>query len=137
MQLRLQVLLTLTDLLFIIYWMLAIGMEAGVVQISAEWMYADYNNPRVVAWNWSFFPLDVAFSIVGLASVRAARKKNIIWLPLAIISLTLTMTAGGMAVVYWALLGEFDPAWFLPNTVLLIWPVFFLPSLVARRGQVE
>ena len=62
-------------------------------------------------------------------AVRAARQYNSLWRPLTIISLVLTMTAGGMAVSYWAILDEFDPAWFPPNLALVIWPMFFLPGL--------
>ena len=49
---------------------------------------------------------------------------------LALISLVLTQVAGLMAVGYWALLGEFDPSWFLPNLALVVWPMAFLPRLV-------
>ncbi|MEM7002191.1 MAG: DUF5360 family protein [Pseudomonadota bacterium] len=123
-------LLAITDLLFLLYWSLAALSALNVVQIDPALMYADYDNPRVIAWNWSFFPLDVVFSLVGLYSIRAWRRGAPSWRPLALISLTLTMTAGGMAVSYWALLGEFDPAWFLPNLALLIWPLFFLRGLI-------
>ena len=133
----LRYLLTLTDVLFILYWSMAALLELGVVDISQDLMYADYNNPRVVAWNWSFFPLDIIFSIVGLAAVRADAVGMPIWRPLTIISLILTMTAGGMAVSYWAILGEFDPSWFLPNLLLLIWPVFFLQKLVRETASFE
>jgi hypothetical protein len=100
-------------------------------------MFADYTVPSVVAWNWSFFPLDLAFSIIGLAAVHASRKGNPIWQPLALISLVLTVVAGGMAVTYWAILRQFDLAWFLPNLLLLIWPLFFIPRLVRNLGRGE
>ena len=124
-------LLTITDVLFIVYWSLAAVSAMGLLHIDPELMYADADNPRVIAWNWSFFPLDIVFSIVGLAAIRAHKQGRETWRPLALISLILTMTAGGMAVSYWAILGEFDPSWFLPNLVLLVWPMFFLRSLVA------
>jgi hypothetical protein len=89
----------------------------------------------VEAWNWSFFPLDMAFSITGLAAVRFAGSGNALWRPLALVSLVLTMVAGGMAVGYWSLLGEFDPAWFLPNFLLLVWPILFLPRLVQELAR--
>ena len=98
-------------------------------------LYAHADDPRVVAWNWSFFPLDLAFSLTGLAAVRLSRRGSPLWKPIALISLILTMVAGGMAVGYWALLGEFDPAWFLPNLALLLWPMIFLPRLVRSMGQ--
>ncbi len=125
-------LLVLTDLLFLIYWTVAALSELGFLAVPPEMMYADYEHPRVAAWNWSFFPLDIVFSIVGLAAVRTHRRGLPQWRPLALVSLVLTMTAGGMAVSYWTILGEFDPGWFLPNLLLLLWPVFFLPGLIRQ-----
>jgi hypothetical protein len=40
-----------------------------------------------------------------------------------------------MAIGHWALLGEFDPFWFLPNLALLIWPLFFLGRIIASLGS--
>ena len=122
--------LMITDWLFIAYWTLSGLDKAGLIHIPADLLYANAHDPRVVAWNWSFFPLDIAFSIFGLAAVSASRRGKGLWRPLALISLVLTMVAGGMAVGYWALLGEFDPSWFLPNLALLLWPLAFLPGLV-------
>jgi hypothetical protein len=122
--------LSITDLLFLAYW-LASGLDkVGLITIPSDWLYAGAGDPRVDAWNWSFFPLDLAFSVTGLAAVAASRKGSASWRPLALISLILTMVAGGMAVGYWTLLGEFDPAWFLPNLALLCWPLAFLPGLM-------
>jgi hypothetical protein len=42
------------------------------VTISDAGLYAEADNPRVVAWNWSFFPLDIAFSLTGILAVRYA-----------------------------------------------------------------
>jgi len=122
--------LSITDLLFLAYW-LASGLDkVGLIAIPADWLYAGAGEPRVDAWNWSFFPLDLAFSVTGLAAVAASRKGSASWRPMALISLILTMVAGGMAVGYWTLLGEFDPAWYLPNLALLLWPLAFLPGLM-------
>jgi hypothetical protein len=49
---------------------------------------------------------------------------------MAMISLCLTFVAGLMAIGYWTILGEFDPAWYLPNLALAVWPLFFLPGLL-------
>ena len=127
---KLAIALAVTDVLFLAYWAVAGLSVSGLLRIPAELMYAGYDQPQVVAWNWSFFPLDLAFSVVGLFAVRAARRGDALWRPLALISLVLTQVAGLMAVGYWALLGEFDPSWFLPNLALVVWPVFFLPGLV-------
>jgi hypothetical protein len=100
------------------------------LQLPRAWLYAHYDDARVVAWNWSFLPLDAIFSVLGLSSVTAAGRESALWKPLALVSLTLTATAGGMAVGYWTLLREFDPFWFGSNAALLVWPMFFLPALV-------
>jgi Family of unknown function (DUF5360) len=122
--------LLFTDIAFLVYWAFAAADALRLIQIPAAWLYANAHDPRVVAWNWSFFPLDVAFSLTGLAAVQASRRNAPVWRPLALISLVLTMVAGGMAVAYWTLLQEFDLAWFLPNLVLFLWPIVFLPGLV-------
>jgi hypothetical protein len=127
--------LTITDLLFLAYWLAAGASAVGLIALPPSLMYAGYDEPRVAAWNWSFFPIDLAFSLTGLAAVRAARRGDQLWKPLALISLILTMVAGLMAVAYWTLLGEFDPAWFLPNLALVIWPTVFLPRLVCDLGS--
>jgi hypothetical protein len=127
--------LTITDWLFIGYWTLSGFDKLGLIHITADLLYANAHDPRVVAWNWSFLPLDIAFSVIGLAAVRASRRGKPVWRPLALISLVLTMVAGGMAVGYWTLLGEFDPAWFLPNLALLLWPLAFLPGLIGQLSS--
>jgi hypothetical protein len=126
----LAIALTLTDLLFITYWAISAAAVAGLIHLPATLMYEGYGQPNVTAWNWSFLPLDLAFSATGLAAVRAASRQNPLWRPLALISLLLTAVAGGMACAYWTLLGSFDPAWFLPNLLLLIWPALFISPLV-------
>ena len=123
--------LTITDVAFILYWSLAALGQIGLIQIPPEWMYANYDQPDVVAWNWSFLPMDLAFSYFGLRAVAAARRGDAVWRPFAIVSLTLTMAAGGMAVSYWTLLLEFDPSWFLANLALVIWPLFFMRRLLS------
>ncbi len=135
MQRSLRVALTVTDIAFLLYWTAAALSSLHIIAIPAEWMYANYERPDVVAWNWSFFPLDIAFSYFGLRAVAAARRGDAVWRPYAIVSLTLTMAAGAMAVSYWALLKEFDPVWFLSNLALVIWPMFFLPRLLTADGS--
>jgi hypothetical protein len=132
----LKVALTTTDLAFLVYWTLSGLARAGMIHIPPAWMYAHYDQPTVVAWNWSFLPLDLLFSLTGLTSVAAARRGNPLWRPLALLSLAFTIAAGGMAVAYWTLLKEFDPAWFLPNLALVLWPLAFLGSLMSepKRG---
>jgi hypothetical protein len=131
----LRLALAATDLIFLAYWLASALHALGLLNIPVAWLYVGAGERRVEAWNWSFFPLDMAFSVTGLAAVRLARTGKPIWRPLALVSLVLTMVAGGMAVGYWTLLGEFDPAWFLPNLLLLIWPLVFLPRLIGELGK--
>ncbi|MBW2224881.1 MAG: DUF5360 family protein, partial [Deltaproteobacteria bacterium] len=42
----------------------------------------------------------------------------------------LTSCSGLMAVSFWTLRADFDPAWWLPNLFLLLYPLWFLPGLV-------
>jgi hypothetical protein len=128
----LKLALAATDLIFLTYWTMSGLAQLGAIHIPRAWMYANYDQALVVAWNWSFLPLDLVFSISGLAAVAAARRGHGAWRPLAFLSLAFTMAAGGMAVAYWTILGEFDPAWFLPNLALVIWPLFFLPGLARQ-----
>lgn len=132
---QLRLALTVTDLAFISYWTAAALDAAGLITIPADWLYAHAHDPRVVAWNWSFLPLDLAFSLTGLYAVRLARRGDPSWRAMTLISLVLTMTAGGMAVAYWTLLREFDPAWFGANLALLVWPIFFVGKLVCPASR--
>lgn len=127
---RLAAFIMITDILFLLYWLASGLAQLGLVDIPPQWMYAEYGEARVVAWNWSFLPLDVAFSAVGLAAVVAARRGSDAWRPLALLSLAFTIASGLNAVSYWTLLGELDPGWFLSNLLLVVWPLFFLPGLI-------
>ncbi|CAN5229373.1 YvaD family protein [soil metagenome] len=131
----LTVLMTATDVAFLLYWAVSGLDAAGVLHLPAGWMYAHHDDPRVVAWNWSFLPVDLGFSLTGLFATTLARRGDALWRPLAIVSLTLTVTAGGMAVAYWALTGEIDPVWFGSNLLLVLWPVPFLVGLVRTSGS--
>lgn len=132
---RLAGFLLFTDIVFLAYWTAMVLDLAGLISLPPSVMYKDYDDPRVIAWNWSFFPIDVLFSITGIAAVHFARRGNPIWRPLAILSLCLTFVAGFMAIAYWTLLAEFDPAWFLPNLGLAVWPLFFIGGLVTGAAQ--
>jgi hypothetical protein len=126
----LKISLSVTDIAFLLYWAVAALDTSGLIHLPSDWLYPNAHDPRVVAWNWSFFPLDVAFSVTGLWAVRASALGDATWRPLALISLILTMVAGGMACGYWLLIGEIDAVWFGMNLLLIMWPILFLPRLV-------
>lgn len=114
--------MVVTDLGFLFYWaMIVTG------RLPARVMFAEYADPRVTAWNWSFLPLDVAASVLGLSAVRSLRQGDRRAPARLAASLALTCTAGGMALAFWAQRGQFDPAWLLPNAFLLVFP---LPLLI-------
>ena len=107
----LRLFLRVVDIGMIAYWAFSVAACAGLVRPAPDLMYEGYGTASVDAWNWSFAPLDLAFAVTGLLAVRTAARGDDRWRTLAIISLVLTMCAGGMAVSYWALLGSFQPSW--------------------------
>ncbi len=110
--------LLLTDLGFIAYWCIS---YLGV--LPKEWLFKDYQNPILISWNWSFAPLDLLASAIGLFSLVAAKKGFTNWRPVALVSLSLTFCAGFMALSFWTLQKDFDPWWWLPNLYLMVWPM--------------
>lgn len=123
--------MVVADIGFLAYWLV---VATGVVP--PESMFAEYADPRVAAWNWSFLPLDLAASFTGLAAVRAVRRDAPTAPARLATSLTLTATAGGMAVAFWAQRGQFDPAWWIPNLALLLFPLPMLVRLARGAGPV-
>ena len=114
--------LVVTEIAMLLYWVLISLVSLGVFSIPPEWMYSDHTNPLVVAWNWSFLPIDVLFSVTGLLAIYgkfSVKKKQ----SLMIISLTLMFCAGIMAISFWAIRGEFDLFWWGMNIWLMILPL--------------
>lgn len=122
-----------TDVLMLTYWAVTGAVAVELLHIPPAYLYSDYHNPIVVAWNWSFFPLDVIFSVTGLLAVRMHRTGNRAWAEMAIVSAVCTSIAGLMAIAYWTILGEFDPSWWLPNLVIMLWPIWFLAGFISDR----
>ena len=86
--------LLVTDIAFLVYWSLSALVQTGVVHAPRALMYAHFDDPRVVAWNWSFLPVDLAFSTTGLLAVAASRRGDPVWRPFALLSLAFTFCAG-------------------------------------------
>jgi Family of unknown function (DUF5360) len=114
-----------TDLGFIAYWLMT-----ALHLIPAQYLFQDYTNPILTAWNWSFLPLDLAISASGLVALWAYQQKLEMWHSLALISLVLTFVSGLNAIAFWLIRGDFDPTWWIPNLYLMIYPLFFLPSFL-------
>ncbi|MCS0673511.1 YvaD family protein [Cytobacillus firmus] len=118
----------LTDVGFIVYWIITL-----LHIIPSEYLFKDYDNPILFAWNWSFFPLDILISITGFTSLFLYKKNNSNWSKIALISLVLTSCSGLQAISFWILRSDFDLSWWLPNLYLLIYPLFFIPSVIKEN----
>lgn len=126
----LRVFMFITDVGFISYWLVT-----ALELIPLEYAFKNYDDAILVAWNWSFFPLDMLVSLTGLGSLYLYTRSRKSYRPLAIISLTLTLCAGLQAVVFWTLRSDFSFAWWLPNLYLLLYPLVFLPSLLRETRE--
>ena len=59
----------ITDIGFILYWLITL-----LHLIPPEYLFQDYTNPILTAWNWSFLPLDLFVSATGLTSLFLYRR---------------------------------------------------------------
>jgi hypothetical protein len=116
--------LFVTDVGFVLYW---VATAFGL--FPAAWLFKDHENPLLEAWNWSFAPIDLCASAMGFAGVALANGKQD-WRPFILTSLVLTFCAGLMALSFWTLRGDFDPAWWVPNVYLALWPLLYVGSLI-------
>ena len=125
-------LMLFTDIGMLLYWAITAAMALKLLDIPGDWLFKDYHDPRVIAWNWSFFPLDILLSVTGLAALRMESAGHPNWRIMAAISLTLTFCAGLMAIAYWLIVQDFDPSWWIPNLFLMLWPLPFLFRLMRQ-----
>lgn len=116
------------DFGFILYWLIT-----ALHLIPAEYLYNDYTNPILVDWNWSFFPLDILVSASGLYGVFLYRRKEMRWRNFAFLSLVLTSVSGLQAIAFWVLRSDYDPTWWIPNLLLLVYPWFFIPKFLTNE----
>lgn len=65
-------LMFIKDLGMLLYWSVTLLMAVKILDIPGEWLFKDYHDPRAMAWNWSFFPLDLALSLTGLRALHSA-----------------------------------------------------------------
>jgi Family of unknown function (DUF5360) len=127
---RLKPFFLFTDIAFILYWAIT-----ALHLIPPAFLFQDYTNPILTAWNWSFLPLDLFISATGFAALYAHQRRLEVWRSLALVSLTLTFVSGLNAITFWMIRGDFDPTWWLPNLYLLFYPLFFIPRLLKPSAQ--
>ena len=120
----------ITDVGFLIYWLITL-----VHVIPEQYLFKDYNHPILIAWNWSFLPLDLFISITGFLSLYLSYKQSKLWCSFALISLVLTFCSGLQAIVFWIIRLDFDWTWWLVNLYLLIYPCFFLRPILKQLSR--
>ncbi len=121
----LRIFFWITDVGFILYWLVTL-----LHLIPSAYLFKDYDHPILSAWNWSFLPLDILISLTGLASLYLYKKQNHMWKQIALVSLVLTFCSGLQAIAFWAIRMDFAPSWWLPNLFLMLYPLFFIPTLL-------
>jgi len=114
----LRLLKSMTEIAMIGYWLLAGAHALGLISIDPALMYSDYENPLVVAWNWSFFPIDIAFAITGLTA-KFGPVSGRLKFKLETVAAVLMLCAGLMAVSFWTITGDFSPSWWAMNVWLI------------------
>jgi len=124
-----------TDVGMLFYWGVTALMALSIVSVPGDWLFKDYHDRQMMAWNWSFFPLDILLSVTGLWALRLENRGDAGWRIWAAISMTLTLCAGLMAISYWFIVRDFDAAWWIPNLFLLIWPIPFLINLGRSKSR--
>ena len=115
----------ITDVGFILYWLITF-----LHIIPEAYLFKDYHNSILIAWNWSFFPLDMCISFSGITSIFLYKRKNPLWARVALISLVLTFCSGLQAVSFWFLRKDFDVMWWTFNLYLLVYPLFFVKKIL-------
>jgi len=126
----LKAFMILTDVGFIVYWTITF-----MGWIPKEWLYQDYSNELLVAWNMSFIPLDLFISATGLLSIYYYYKKHPAWSQLCFTSLLLTTCSGLQAISFWTIRLDFDIMWWIPNLFLLVYPLFFMRKVLKGAGN--
>ncbi|REJ25208.1 MAG: hypothetical protein C6P37_15015 [Caldibacillus debilis] len=122
----------ITDIGFILYWILT-----GFHWIPKNWAFKDYGHPLIIAWNWSFLPLDLLISFTGLWSLYLRQKGKREWAAFALVSLVSTFCSGLQAIAFWAFRRDFDPVWWAFNLYLMIYPLFFIRRFLTLREEPE
>ncbi|MGG3572571.1 DUF5360 family protein [Bacillus gobiensis] len=125
---RLKYFFLVTDIGFLLYWTITL-----FGWIPEEYLFKDYHNPILVSWNWSFLPLDLLVSATGFLSLYFYARKIELWRSFALISLALTFCAGLQAIAFWTIRLDFDWSWWLINLYLIVYPCFFIKTVIVKR----
>jgi hypothetical protein len=124
-----RVVFLVTDVGFIAYWLITL-----LHIVPPEYLFNDYNDPLMTAWNWSFLPLDLMISATGLTALLRERRGKP-FRDLAYISLALTFASGLNAIAFWVIRRDFNLGWWTPNLYLMISPVVLF--VILQRPPTE
>lgn len=125
-----------------LYKRLLVAVDAGLLLywaavflnlIPEHLRFKDYSNQVIQAWNWSFFPLDVAAALIVFLGAYLTRVGSRVGDLVLTVGLMLTFCAGFMAISFWSFYRDFDLLWWGPNALLMIIPALALGSMVCRR----
>lgn len=134
---QMKLLLTITEIGMLAYWVFAALVATALLSVSTDLLYADASNPLIIAWNWSFLPIDIMFALCGLLGRFAPLTKQR-GMVLSVVSLALMFCAGAMAISFWALQGWFDAAWWGMNLWLIVLSSFGLTmAFFTKNGNLE
>lgn len=122
----------LVDLGFIAYWLVT-----ALELIPPQYLYNEYHNPLLVAWNWSFFALDMLVSATGLYALYLSKANDGRWHVYALLSLAFTHASGLMAISFWTIQGDYSIDWWIPNLFLMLYPLFFVPALIKKINIIQ
>ncbi|WP_375772731.1 YvaD family protein [Archangium gephyra] len=106
---------------FLAYWAVTL-----LHLLPEAYLFKDYHDPAIAAWNWSFLPLDLFICAAGLSSFWLRRRGHRLASQAALVMLTLSFSSGLQAIAFWVVRRDFDWAWWTPNLFLLLYPLFFL-----------
>lgn len=117
-----KLLLATTDIGLLCYWILT---AIGLISVGKD--------PLLLAWNWSFVPLDVLAIAAGL--LCSVLPEDHRWsVPLFIAALALTHAAGLMAVSFFALWGTWDWSWWVVNVWLAVIPLILATMYIPKHA---
>ena len=117
-----------TDIGFLVYWAVT-----AFHLLPGAWLFKDYEDPRMQAWNWSFLALDLVVSGTGIGAAVMLARRHPGAAAVAVMSLTATAASGLMALSFWTIRRDFDPAWWAPNLFLAVYPLFFARRFLGSK----
>ena len=121
-------LLVLVDAGLLLYWFMVI-----TDLFPKDLRFRDYSNEIVQAWNWSFFPLDIAAALGVFLGVFLMNRKIAAGELVLMFGLTLTFCAGFMAISFWAYYGDFEIFWWGANSILMIVPLLVFANMIYEK----